>query len=354
MNLPMKVYLVGGAVRDTILGLPVHDRDYVVVGSSPAEMVALGFTQVGIDFPVFLHPQTKEEYALARTERKNGVGYNGFATTFDPSITLLDDLARRDLTINSMAMNLDTSVIIDPYGGQQDLVTGTLRATSNAFKEDPVRILRTARFAARYNFTVDKVTSELMASIVHELEHVPQERIWAEMQKGLMEANPSQMFQVLNDCGALNSSGPLYGYSSVDVETLEKVTIDHGLAVRFTCAGFNMSEIEYIQCCIPNECSNLELTYTQLSRLLQTYHTLTKIKKVQLFDKLRAIHQPAMLNQCVQLVSLCNPSALLDLIPQIYADLAAVRKVDTFQIALLCHDPKQIRQAILDARIAAI
>lgn len=203
----MKIYLVGGAVRDELLGQPVTERDYVVVGASEEDMLAAGFTRVGKDFPVFLHPDTKEEYALARTERKSGHGYRGFVFVADPGITLEEDLIRRDLTINSMAKS-ETGEIIDPYGGLQDLQNKILRHTSEAFKEDPVRILRVARFAARYahlGFTVHPGTIALMREIANsgEVNHLVAERIWKEFSRALTEKNPEVFFTVLHSCGAL-------------------------------------------------------------------------------------------------------------------------------------------------------
>lgn len=195
----MKTYLVGGAVRDELLQRPMKDRDYVVVGATPAEMLELGFQKVGADFPVFLHPETKEEYALARTERKTGVGYNGFETTFDPSITLEDDLRRRDLTINAMAKDLETGEIVDPFNGLHDLQDGILRHVSPAFAEDPLRVLRVARFRARYNFKIARETVELMQKLVAvgEVDHLTPERVWVELEKGLSETNPTLFIMTL-------------------------------------------------------------------------------------------------------------------------------------------------------------
>lgn len=195
----MKIFLVGGAVRDELLQRPVKDRDYVVVGSTPAEMLALGYEKVGADFPVFLHPETKEEYALARTERKTGVGYNGFETTFDPSITLEDDLRRRDLTINAMAKDLETGEIVDPFNGLHDLQDGILRHVSPAFAEDPLRVLRVARFRARYNFRIARETVELMQKLVTsgEVDHLTPERVWVELEKGLSEPRPNLFIMTL-------------------------------------------------------------------------------------------------------------------------------------------------------------
>jgi tRNA nucleotidyltransferase (CCA-adding enzyme) len=212
----MKIYRVGGSVRDELLGLPVQDRDWVVVGATPDDMLARGFLPVGRDFPVFLHPDTREEYALARTERKSGHGYTGFTVHAAPGVTLEEDLARRDLTINSIATE-DHSTLgngqksienrcIDPFGGQRDLQARVLRHVTAAFAEDPVRILRVARFAARFtNFTVAPETADLMQAMVAggEADHLVPERVWQELARGLMEAQPSRMFGVLRDCGAL-------------------------------------------------------------------------------------------------------------------------------------------------------
>jgi tRNA nucleotidyltransferase (CCA-adding enzyme) len=202
----MRAYVVGGAVRDELLGLPVKDHDWVVVGATPEEMVAQGFRPVGKDFPVFLHPGTQEEYALARTERKTAPGYHGFVFHTSPEVTLEDDLVRRDLTINAMARAEDGS-IVDPYGGQQDLQDRVFRHVSEAFAEDPVRILRLARFAARFpEFRVAESTNALMRRMVEEgeVDALVPERVWQELSRGLMEQKPSRMFAVLRDCGALS------------------------------------------------------------------------------------------------------------------------------------------------------
>jgi tRNA nucleotidyltransferase (CCA-adding enzyme) len=208
----MKIYLVGGAVRDALLHYPVAERDWVVVGARPEELLTQGYQQVGKDFPVFLHPHTKEEYALARTERKQGRGYTGFAVNCDPSVSLEEDLLRRDLTINAMAQDAQGS-IIDPHGGRADLENRVLRHVSDAFVEDPLRVLRTARFAARYahlQFTVAEQTITLMADIVaqDELAHLSTERVWVELEKALGERNPEVFVQVLRECGALEKLLP--------------------------------------------------------------------------------------------------------------------------------------------------
>ena len=223
----MQIYLVGGAVRDALLGLPMKDRDWVVVGATPQALTVAGFVPVGKDFPVFLHPRTHEEYALARTERKTAPGYRGFAIHAAPDVTLDEDLARRDLTINSIAVSayitrtgsqFDANItshpsswqaaglLIDPHGGVNDLATRVFRHVSPAFREDPVRILRLARLAARFaDFTVAPATLALLRDMVAcgEVDHLVPERVWQELAKGLMEVCPSRMFQVLRDCGAL-------------------------------------------------------------------------------------------------------------------------------------------------------
>ncbi|MCH2558285.1 MAG: multifunctional CCA addition/repair protein [Alcanivorax sp.] len=203
----MDIYLVGGAVRDELLGLPVKERDWVVVGATPQQLIDQGFKPVGKDFPVFLHPDTREEYALARTERKSGHGYSGFVFHAEPDVSLEQDLIRRDLTVNAMARTADGE-IIDPFGGKRDLKARLLRHVSPAFTEDPLRVLRVARLAARYRwmgFRVAEETLELMTRITisGELAHLPAERVWKETNRALMERSPQAYFQTLHDCGAL-------------------------------------------------------------------------------------------------------------------------------------------------------
>ncbi len=208
----MKIYLVGGAVRDALLGRPCTERDYVVVGAQPDDLLALGYRAVGKDFPVFLHPQSGDQYALARTERKTGAGYYGFATRFSPDVTLEEDLARRDLTINAMARPIagdaSGSDVVDPYGGRRDLEARVLRHVSPAFVEDPLRVLRVARFAARFaplGFTIAPETMQLMQDIVRsgELRALVAERVWVETERALGERTPAVYFEVLRQCGAL-------------------------------------------------------------------------------------------------------------------------------------------------------
>ena len=257
----MQAYVVGGAVRDALLGRGGVDRDWVVVGATPGEMTAAGYTPVGRDFPVFLHPQTKEEYALARTERKTAPGYHGFSFHAAPDVTLEQDLARRDLTINAMAQAGD-GALIDPYGGRRDLDAKVLRHVGEAFAEDPVRILRLARFAARFaDFGVAPETMALMRRMVEagEVDALVAERVWQELARGLMEAKPSRMFDVLRDCGALARLLPeverLWGvpqradhHPEVDTGVHLMMVLDMAarlvapLAVRWACLGHDLGK----------------------------------------------------------------------------------------------------------------
>lgn len=224
----MDVYLVGGAVRDQLLDYPVHEKDWVVVGSTPDELLSLGYQQVGRDFPVFLHPQTREEYALARTERKQGHGYQGFVCDSDPSVTLEQDLSRRDLTINAMARSSE-GTLVDPYGGQRDLEHRLLRHVSGAFVEDPLRVLRVARFAARYHhlgFRVAEETLALMSQISAsgELGFLASERVWIEMERALGERSPGVFFETLQTCAALSALLPELNVELQQLAALDRAT----------------------------------------------------------------------------------------------------------------------------------
>ncbi len=241
----MKIYRVGGSVRDELLGLAVRDHDWVVVGATPRMLVERGFRPVGRDFPVFLHPRTHEEYALARTERKTGPGYRGFEVHYAPDVTLEDDLLRRDLTINAMAIGEDGD-LVDPHGGLADLRAGVLRHVSASFHEDPVRILRVARFAARFEtFAVAAETMALMRTMVDggEVDALVAERVWQELSRGLMERRPSRMFAVLRECGALARVVPeldrLWGvpqsaehHPEIDTGVHVMMVVDHAAATQ--------------------------------------------------------------------------------------------------------------------------
>lgn len=269
----MKIYLVGGAVRDQLLGEPFHERDWVVVGGTPDELLKQGYQQVGRDFPVFLHPKSKEEYALARTERKAGEGYYGFVCDFNPSVTLEEDLSRRDLTINAMAMAVgDDEHVIDPYGGQRDLAAKKLQHVSPAFTEDPVRVLRVARFAARYyhlGFVVADNTCVLMQQMVQqgELAHLVPERVWQEWQKSLCGQHPEVFIQVLQACGALTAVlSELEGVNLNGLISASKLSEDP--VIRFAALMHVLQQTQIEALCqrlrIPNE-------YQQLAVLSAKY-----------------------------------------------------------------------------------
>jgi tRNA nucleotidyltransferase (CCA-adding enzyme) len=257
----MQIYMVGGAVRDALLGLPVQDRDWVVIGATPEALMAQGYVPVGKDFPVFLHPASREEYALARTERKTAQGYHGFAVHAAPDVTLEEDLARRDLTINAIAQGED-GALTDPYGGQRDITARVLRHVTEAFAEDPVRILRVARFAARFpDFSIAPDTMALMQRMVAngEVDALVPERVWQELSRGLMAQQPSRMFEVLRACGALHKLLPevarLWGvpqraeyHPEVDTGVHLMMVLDMAaqlqapIEVRFACLGHDLGK----------------------------------------------------------------------------------------------------------------
>ncbi len=238
---PAQAFKVGGAVRDELLGLPASDSDWVVVGGSPQLMLDAGFRPVGRDFPVFLHPHSGEEFALARTERKSAPGYHGFAFHAAPDVTLEQDLARRDLTINAMARGAD-GVLVDPHGGQADLRARVLHHVSPAFAEDPVRILRVARFAARFvGFTLADATLEMMRAMVAagEVDALVSERVWLELARGLMEQRPSRMIELLANCDALGKLLPELDATAALLATLDAGAAQHAeLPVRYACLAF--------------------------------------------------------------------------------------------------------------------
>jgi tRNA nucleotidyltransferase (CCA-adding enzyme) len=298
----MQTYLVGGAVRDALLGMPDADRDWVVVGSTPQAMVAAGFTPVGKDFPVFLHPYTREEHALARTERKTAPGYKGFVVHAAPDVTLEQDLARRDLTINAIAQD-EQGQLIDPHGGQRDLKAKLLRHVTDAFREDPVRILRVARFAARWpDFAVAPATQALMQDMVlaGEVDALVRERVWQELAKGLMATRPSRMLQVLRACGALARLLPevdrLYGvpqpaehHPEIDTGVHLEMVLDHSaqigapLEVRFAALchdlGKGLTPADALPRHIGHEQRSVRLLHAVATRLHvpQSCHELAEV-----------------------------------------------------------------------------
>ncbi len=302
----LKIYAVGGSVRDELLGIAVKDRDYVVVGATPQQMIDAGYKAVGADFPVFLHPQTQEEYALARTERKIAPGYTGFQFHTSPEVTLVDDLKRRDLTINAMAKE-DDGTLIDPYGGKKDLENKLLRHVSAAFSEDPVRILRVARFAARFaplGFRVADETMALMRAMVEsgEVDHLVAERVWQELARGLMEATPSAMFAVLRDCGALVRILPEKKNTNEKTKSSAMQAIDFAanqhlhLAVRFAVLAHNLGEAEVRTLCerlrVPVECRDLAIMVVRWHVEANGARELDAEKLLSILDGTDALRRP--------------------------------------------------------------
>jgi tRNA nucleotidyltransferase (CCA-adding enzyme) len=377
----MRTFRVGGAVRDALLGLPVNDTDWVVVGATPEEMIDAGYLPVGKDFPVFLHPQTREEYALARTERKTGRGYHGFAFHASPDVTLEQDLARRDLTINAIAQAGD-GTLIDPFGGQRDLQARVLRHVTEAFREDPVRILRVARFAARFHqFSLAPETLELMRAMVAEGEadHLVPERVWQELARGLMEAHPARMFEILRACGALARILPevdrLWGvpqradyHPEVDTGVHNMMVLDMAarlaapLAVRFAClahdlgkgttppevlpkhTGHEQRSAELLKkVCnrlrVPNECRELADVVAREHGNIHRSAECGAPALVRLLERCDAFRKPQRFEQ-VLLACECDARGRLGMQEQAYpqrerllAALAAARAVDTAVIA---------------------
>lgn len=402
----MKTYLVGGALRDALMGLPVQDRDWVVVGGSPQDMEAAGFRAVGQDFPVFLHPQTQEEYALARTERKVAAGYRGFAFYAAPDVTLEQDLERRDLTINAMAQD-ESGAIIDPFGGQRDIADKLLRHVSAAFVEDPVRILRVARFAAR--FTEFSVAPQTMALMRHMVEHgeadalVP-ERVWQELARGMMEQRPSRMFEVLRECGALAKILPeverLWGvpqraefHPEIDTGVHLMMVMDMSaqlrtpLAVRFACLCHDLgkgttpkdewprhiaheqrsekmllSVSERLR--VPTECKELAQVVAREHGHVHASGGLNAAAVVRLLERCDALRRPQRFDE-VLLACECDARGRLGFADQPYPQgqrlrrcLSAALSVDTKAMAepLLAAgaDGSAIGEAIRHARVAAV
>ena len=310
----MKSYVVGGAVRDELLGVPVKDRDWVVVGATPEEMLAKGFKPVGKDFPVFLHPVTKEEYALARTERKSGRGYKGFTVHAAPDVTLEDDLRRRDLTINAIAKD-ENGKLIDPFRGEEDLRQGVLRHVSDAFSEDPVRILRVARFAARFNFPVHKSTAALMRKMVAsgETDYLVPERVWQEFSKGLTEAHPQRMFDVLKSSGLKLLPEPKY-------------PLQGSLPVRFALLAWPLEEKAVEALCkrlrAPNEVRELALLACGYREQIK------RAKKpdefFELLKRTDAFRRPDRFADLMQVARLAAPKADLARLEKARAAAAAV------------------------------
>ncbi|MBK7647315.1 MAG: multifunctional CCA addition/repair protein [Betaproteobacteria bacterium] len=398
----MQIFIVGGAVRDELLGRLNADRDYVVVGATPEALLKQGFRPVGKDFPVFLHPKTQEEYALARTERKSGHGYHGFTFHAAPDVTLEEDLARRDLTINAMAKAAD-GTLIDPFHGQQDLLAKTLRHVGPAFAEDPVRILRIARFAARFHdFSVAPETLALMRQMVSsgEVDHLVAERVWQELATGLMEEKPSRMLEVLRDCGALARLLPevdaLFGvpqradyHPEVDTGIHTMMVIDQSalrrfsLPVRFAALthdlgkgttpadilprhiGHEERSVELTEklCArlrVPNDCRDLALL---MARYHGNIHRAADLKAntiVTLFEKTDALRRPERFQQLLD-ACLCDFTGRLgwenrpyETPQRLLTALAAVNSLDAGKIAAACIEKAHIPERIHQARVRAV
>ncbi len=324
MTVAFTAYVVGGAVRDELLGLPVQDKDHVVVGATPEEMTAAGYRPVGKDFPVFLHPETHEEYALARTERKSGRGYKGFTVYAAPDVTLEQDLARRDLTINAMARAAD-GTLVDPFDGKTDLRNGVLRHVSEAFEEDPVRILRVARFAARFGFRIADETMALMKKMVDsgEADHLVAERVWQEFAKGLAEQKPGLMFEALERCGLRPKLLP-------ELTAIPK-NFDGPLPVRFALLCWPLAEAGIKALCerlkVPNDERELALLACRCRDLLAAS---TPEELLALLKRADAFRRPERFALLLQAARLARPGTTTE---KIEKALAAASGVDAGAIA---------------------
>jgi len=341
----LKTYTVGGSVRDELLGLAVQDRDYVVVGATPEEMIALGFRPVGKDFPVFLHPKTHEEYALARTERKSGRGYKGFTVYAAPEVTLEQDLARRDLTINAIARDADGK-LIDPFGGERDLREGVLRHVSDAFHEDPVRILRVARFAARFGFRIADETMALMKFMVDngEADHLVPERVWQEFSRGLTEAHAERMFEALERCDFRPKLLP-------ELKSIP-AKFAGALPVRFAHLCWPLPEAEIQGLCerlrVPNEERELALLACRCKAML---NAASAAEFLLLFKRADAFRRPERFGQFLEAARLVQPALKTE---RFEKALAAAAEVDAGEIARRASAPAAISALLDQAREEAI
>lgn len=403
----MKTYIVGGAVRDELLGVAVKDRDYVVVGATPEQMIAQGYTPVGKDFPVFLHPVTHEEYALARTERKTAPGYKGFVFHTDANVTLEEDLIRRDLTVNAMAKDAE-GAIVDPFGGKQDLAQYIFRHVSPAFAEDPVRILRVARFAARFpQFSVAAETNALMHAMVvaGEVDALVPERVWQELARGLMEQQPSRMFAVLRECGALKRILPeldvLWGvpqpalyHPEIDTGVHVMMVVDYAaqqrLSLAMRCAallhdlgkgvtppelwpkhhGHEMHSAKLVEMVcqrlkIPNDCRDLALMTAREHGNVGCALELRAATIVSLFERCDAFRKPQRFIDMLQATE-CDHRGRTGFSEKAFPQnaylqkaLSAAQTVNGGEVAALTRQrypdqPARIPNAIRDARVTAV
>jgi tRNA nucleotidyltransferase (CCA-adding enzyme) len=342
----VKAYVVGGAVRDELLGLPVQDRDHVVVGATPEEMVAQGYQPVGKDFPVFLHPKTHEEYALARTERKSGRGYKGFVVHAAPDVTLEDDLRRRDLTINAIAKDPESGELIDPFRGREDLQKRILRHVSEAFAEDPVRILRVARFAARFGFDVAPETKALMRQMVAsgEADYLVPERVWQEFAKGLGEKQPERMLAVLEDAGLRAKLLP-----GIDMDA----RFQGSLPVRFTLLTWKLEEkaVEELseKLKAPNEVRELAGVAARVRNVLNE-RSPSPDALLALLKRADAFRRPERFEELLEAARIAIPGFAGE---RIDAARRAALAVDAAAIAR-ANPPERVARAIDEARLAAI
>jgi len=386
----MQIYLVGGAVRDALLGLAVKDRDWVVVGATPQELIEQGFVPVGKDFPVFLHPLTHEEYALARTERKTAPGYHGFTFHAAPDVTLEQDISRRDLTINAMAVLANCShaagvitatlvsdpntwqargLLVDPFNGQRDLANKVLRHVSAAFSEDPVRILRVARLAARFaDFSVAPETLALMLAMVQsgEVDHLVAERVWQELATGLMEATPSRMFEVLQDCGALSRLLPgieLGSNSNLILRALDLCARQQApLPVRAACLLQKELESDpnYLaRLRLPTDCRELVQVLARERAAIERSGELDAAQLVQLLERCDALRKPQRFAQLLQACEcLTQTGSPYPVARHLLAVLAAASSVATHSIAMNAiaagNSGEKIGELIRQARIEAV
>ncbi len=397
----MKIFAVGGSVRDELLGLPVTDRDYVVVGATPEQMVKLGYRPVGRDFPVFLHPETHEEYALARTERKTARGYHGFEFHTAPEVTLEQDLARRDVTINAIAKD-EAGNLVDPFGGAADLQARVLRHVGTAFAEDPVRILRVARFAARFGFAIAPETLDLMRQMVKggEVDALVAERVWQELARGLMEKQPSRMLHVLRDCDALARILPeldaLFGvpqpvehHPEVDTGEHMLLVLDYAAAqgypleVRFAALAHDLgkgttprsqwphhighekrsAELALAVCerwRVPHECCDLAVLVAQHHGVVHRALELKPATILKLLQECDAWRRPQRFSQLLDACA-CDFHGRTGYRDRPYPQaerlrtaLAAASAVDAGVIARSHHEPQRIKEQVARARLDAI
>ena len=398
----MNIYIVGGAVRDELLGLPVKDKDFVVVGSTPEAMLDAGYKPVGKDFPVFLHPKTHEEYALARTERKTASGYKGFVVHADASVTLEEDLSRRDFTINAIAKD-SAGKLIDPFNGQADIKAKVLRHVSSAFVEDPVRILRAARFAARFaDFTISDETLSLMRKMVEngEVDALVPERVWQELSKGLMEARPSRMFDVLRACGALQKILPeldrLWGvpqppqhHPEIDTGVHVMMVIDYAakqnftLPVRFAALVHDLGkgttpvdilprhighEARSVQLLkdvakrlkVPNDCKELAVMVAKFHGKLHQALKMRPDTLLEFLMELDALRQPMRFNDFLKACEADSrgrtglENCELPETELMKTALQAALELDAGAIAKGITEPEKIKAAVFEARLKAL